>query len=76
MPVYVYETVHEQADVEPRRFEVRQSMLEPPLTHDPESGQPVRRVILGGLVIPRAPALARPVVARAASHGTCCPCCR
>lgn len=76
MPVYVYETVDEQEGVEPHRFEVRQSMLEPALTHDPESGRPVRRVILGGLVIPRAPVLPRPLVARAASHGTCCPCCR
>ena len=56
MPIYVYETVPEKAGQEPRRFEVRQSMTEPALARDPESGLPVRRVILGGLEIPRAPA--------------------
>ena len=33
---------------EPRRFEVQQSMSEPALTHDPETGEPVKRVITGG----------------------------
>jgi hypothetical protein len=27
---------------------VKQSISEPPLTHDPESGEPVERVITGG----------------------------
>jgi predicted nucleic acid-binding Zn ribbon protein len=44
MPTYVYETT--SAPV--RRFELRQSMNDPALTHDPETGQPVRRVISGG----------------------------
>ena len=33
----------------PRRFDVRQGIGEAPLTHDPETGEPVRRVISGGL---------------------------
>lgn len=48
MPTYVYETVtasgHDGA-----RFEVRQGMAEAPLTHHPETGVPVRRVLSGGL---------------------------
>jgi len=44
MPTYVYETV----GAKKRRFEVRQSMKDPALTHDPETGEPVRRVISGG----------------------------
>lgn len=44
MPIYVYETTGEK----PRRFEVKQSMADAALTHDPESGEPVRRVISGG----------------------------
>ena len=44
MPTYVYETV----GTAKRRFEIRQSMKDPALTHDPETGEPVRRVISGG----------------------------
>lgn len=44
MPTYVYETTGKK----PRRFEVKQGMNDAPLTHDPESGEPVRRVISGG----------------------------
>ena len=44
MPIYVYETVEEP----PRRFEVKQAMSEPALTHCPETHVPVRRVISGG----------------------------
>ena len=46
MPTYIYETTDPQKPV--RRFEVRQSMKDAPLTADPESGEPVRRVISGG----------------------------
>lgn len=48
MAVYVYETVPRSAQEKPRRFEVEQRMSEPPLTCDPKTGQPVRRVIVGG----------------------------
>ena len=44
MPTYVYETL----GATQRRFELRQSMNDPALTHDPETGEPVRRVISGG----------------------------
>jgi len=44
MPIYVYETINEPH----RRFEVKQSMKDPALTVDPETGEPVRRVISGG----------------------------
>ena len=44
MPIYVYETTGKK----PRQFEVKQSMSEAPLTHDPETGETVRRVISGG----------------------------
>jgi len=45
MPTYVYETQPVDTAVPPRRFEVKQSMKDAPLTHDPETGLPVRRVI-------------------------------
>lgn len=48
MPVYVYETIPVKAGEKPRRFELKQSMKDEPLTCDPESGLPVQRVIQGG----------------------------
>jgi predicted nucleic acid-binding Zn ribbon protein len=48
MATYVYETIPKNPDETPRRFEVQQKMTDAPLTHDPETGEPVRRVIVGG----------------------------
>ena len=48
MATYVYETIPKNPKDKPRRFEVQQKMSEPPLKTDPETGQPVRRVIIGG----------------------------
>jgi len=48
MPVYVYETIPNAASATPRRFELQQKMSDPPLTVDPETGDPVQRVISGG----------------------------
>jgi hypothetical protein len=48
MATYVYETIHKNPKEKPRRFEVEQKMSDPPLKVDPESGQPVKRVIVGG----------------------------
>ena len=61
MPVYVYETIPEARGEPSRVFEVKQSMKEPALNHDPESGLPVRRVIQGGYLFSRSPG------------GSCCP---
>jgi predicted nucleic acid-binding Zn ribbon protein len=44
MPTYVYETL----GTKKRRFEIRQSMNDAAFTHDPETGEPVRRIISGG----------------------------
>ncbi|MEO6847736.1 MAG: zinc ribbon domain-containing protein [Chthoniobacterales bacterium] len=48
MATYVYETVPSKKGEKVTRFEFRQSMNDKPLTHDPESGKPVRRIISGG----------------------------
>lgn len=48
MATYIYETIPKRAGRKPRRFEVRQSMNDAPLTKDPETGAPVRRVMAGG----------------------------
>jgi len=48
MATYIYETVPKNPKEKPRRFEVEQKMSEPALKTDPKTGQPVRRVIVGG----------------------------
>jgi predicted nucleic acid-binding Zn ribbon protein len=48
MPTYIYETIPEKEGEEPRRFEVVQKMMDPPLERDPETGLKVKRVITGG----------------------------
>lgn len=48
MATYVYETIPADPEVPRRRFEVRQSMKDAPLSKDPNTGEPVRRVITGG----------------------------
>lgn len=45
MPIYVYEVVRPDGR-QGERFEVVQPMTEPALDSHPESGEPVRRVIL------------------------------
>lgn len=49
MPTYTYETIPAYPFTDSRRFEVRQTMDEPALTKDPETGERCRRVISGGL---------------------------
>lgn len=67
MPIYVYETMPSEPGRKPLRFEISQSMLDAPLTAHPETGEPVRRVITGGLEIPRGSAASKP-----APSGGCC----
>jgi len=67
MPTYVYETLGPQK----RHFEVRQSMNDAALTHDPETGEPVRRVISGGYGIMQKGA-AKALTRAPASRSHCC----
>ena len=46
MPTYVYETTDPSKPI--RSFEVKQSVHDDPLQRDPETGEPVRRVISAG----------------------------
>jgi len=77
MATYIYETVPDSPDIPIRRFEIKQSMKDSPLTHDPETGQPVRRVIAGGLGVIMAGA--RTTETRPAPNSGCgsgrCGCC-
>jgi len=48
MTTYVYQTLPANDDQQPRRYEIQQRMSDAPLTRHPETGEPIRRVILGG----------------------------
>lgn len=52
MPIYVYEIINSDGEGG-EQFEFFQSMSAAPLTHHPETGQPVRRIVtapnIGGL---------------------------
>ncbi|MFN0067950.1 MAG: zinc ribbon domain-containing protein [Limisphaerales bacterium] len=45
---YLCETIPARQGEEPEQYEIKQSASEPPLTRHPETGVPIRRVILGG----------------------------
>jgi predicted nucleic acid-binding Zn ribbon protein len=51
MPTYVYETLPQGNAKKPVRFEIRQSIHEAPLSKHPETGEPVQRIIAGGVGI-------------------------
>lgn len=48
MTTYVYETISSKEGEEPKFFEIQQGMKDQPLDKHPETGEPIRRVILGG----------------------------
>ncbi len=72
MPTYVYETTDETKPL--RRFEVKQSMNDAALRIDPETGEPVRRVISGGYGYVGKSG-SSPTATSAGSCGSGCGCC-
>jgi predicted nucleic acid-binding Zn ribbon protein len=51
MAIYVYQTVPEIEGEPVQTYEIRQSMKDAALTEHPETKEPIRRVITGGLGI-------------------------
>lgn len=49
MPTYVYETVPAKKGAKARRYEIKQSIKDAALTRHPETGEPLKRVISGGV---------------------------
>lgn len=45
---YLYEAVPANKGEKVKQFEIKQSANDAPLTKHPETGEPIRRVILGG----------------------------
>ncbi len=78
MPTYLYETLPEDPTLAPECFELKQSMKDPALTRHPETGVPVRRVLVGGFA-PMGlgkPAARPPAASAPRSHPGACSCCR
>lgn len=48
MTTYVYETIPAKSGEKPSYFEFKQSMNDAPFAKHPETGEPIRRVLLGG----------------------------
>ena len=74
MTTYVYEIISKKPGAEPRHIEIKQSMKDSPLTRHPETGEAIRRVILGGygtLESGSSDAPSRPVPA-SSGHGCGC----
>lgn len=77
MTTYVYETIPQTPGASPAYFEIKQSMMDPHLTTHPETGEPVRRVILGGfgfLSSGKAPRRAPPPAGGGCCGGSGCGC--
>lgn len=72
MPTYVYETLPAAPAEAPRRFEMKQSMRDAPLTHDAQTGGPVRRVIQSGYLNTQRWTKAPAASAGGAAGGSCC----
>lgn len=74
MPLCVHGTIPTDANEPPRRFEMKPSMKDAALTHDPETGRPVRRVMHGDYLETQrwtqSPGSPKP--AAASGVGSCC----
>ncbi|MDD3179740.1 MAG: zinc ribbon domain-containing protein [Opitutaceae bacterium] len=72
MATYVYETIPARAGKRAKRFEIKQSMKDAPLTRHPDTGEPVRRVITGGYGLMGVGEKSTPAPSRSSSHSCCC----
>lgn len=73
MTTYVYETIPAKPGEKPRYFEIRQSMTESALSRHPETGEPIRRVVLGGFgLLSSKPASGNSGSSCGCAPGSCC----
>jgi predicted nucleic acid-binding Zn ribbon protein len=73
MAIYLYETVPTKRGAKPKQYEIRQSMKDEPLTHHPETGEPIKRVITGGygVINPGSPSQPASSAAHGCARGSC-----
>lgn len=73
MPTYVYESIPSDGRA-PERFEITQGMNDAPLSTHPETGEPVRRIVTGGLGIMRKPIRRSTRIDKSLAAATPCGC--
>ena len=49
MPTYVYETLPPRKGANPKRYEIKQSIKDAALIKHPQTGEPIKRIIAGGV---------------------------
>ncbi|MBN8710161.1 MAG: hypothetical protein BGO12_08095 [Verrucomicrobia bacterium 61-8] len=49
MTTYIYETIPASCCEDPKHYEIAQNETDAPLTHHPETGESIKRVLLGEL---------------------------
>ena len=74
MPTYIYQTIPTDNTQAPRQFEVFQRMSDKPLTTDPETGVPVKRIITGGIGLKFKGLKRSTVVDKSSPAATACGC--
>lgn len=73
MPTYVYESIPQDGGT-PQRFEVVQSMSDAPLTTHPTTGEPVRRIVTGGMGVMGKPIRRSTTIDKSLAAATPCGC--
>lgn len=73
MPTYIYESMPPDGRT-PERFEVFQRMTDTPLTEHPQTGDPVRRIVTGGMGIMGKPIRRSTTVDKTLAAATPCGC--
>ena len=51
MPTYVYETIPEKKSAKPKCYEITQSIKDAALVKHPQTGEPIKRIIAGGVSV-------------------------
>ena len=69
MTTYVYETIAAKSGEKSRYFEIKQNMSDAALAKHPETGEPIRRVVLGGFGVLSSGKSGDP---SPSSSGSCC----
>lgn len=72
MTTYVYEAIPSKPGAKPKYFEIKQSMNDAPLTKHPETGEPIRRVVLGGFGTLSSKSGSESNLGCGCKPGTCC----
>jgi predicted nucleic acid-binding Zn ribbon protein len=72
MTTYVYENIPSKPGEKPRYFEIKQSMNAAALKKHPETGERIRRVVLGGFGVLRSKPASNSGSACGCGPGGCC----